>query len=123
MTLNEKLNSIRKIVDMEIADDVESVMGKAQAISGIIGLSAECKAQAKKQLELARLKALSELQNKDYSPSVTLKAIDAHCADELAAYDYSDRLNAGITHQLDLLRTTISYRKEEIASERLNFAT
>lgn len=120
MTLNEKLNSIRKIIDMEIVDDIESVMGKANAISGVIGLSAECKAQAKKQLELARMKAFIELEGRQISPSVQLKMIDAHCSDELAAYEYADRLNAGITHQLDLLRTTISYRKEEMANERIN---
>lgn len=120
MTLNEKLNVIRKVVDTELCEDIDSAIGLATQISGIIGLSAECKAQAKKQLELARLRALQELRGEDYPPSIMSKAMDSHCSSELATYEYADRLNAAITHQLDMIRTIISYRKEEMANERVN---
>lgn len=120
MNLNEKLNHIRSIVDTELCEDVESALGLASQISSVIGLSAECKASAKKKLELARLRAMQELRGEDYPPSIMSKAIDAHCSDELAVYEYADRLNAAITHQLDIIRTIISYRKEEMANERVN---
>lgn len=120
MTLNEKLNAIRKIIDIDCADDIESIMGKGNQLNGIIGLSAETKAQAKKSLEVARLKALTQLEDKKFSPTVMIRAIDSHCSDELAAYEYADRLNAAITHQIDYIRTRISYEKSERENERFN---
>lgn len=120
MTLNQKLNTIREIVDIEICDDMDSIIGKGTQLSGIIGLTAECKAQAKKEVEIARLKALDEIRDSGFSPTIMMKALDARCADELAAFTYADRLNAAVTHQMDLLRTIISYRKEEMSNERVN---
>lgn len=120
MTLNEKLNHIRKVLDIELCQDIESIMGKATQISGVYGLSAECKAQAKKLLELARLRALNELEGKTLPPSILSKAIDAHCSEELAAYEYADRLCASVSHQSDLIRSMISYEKEERNREMFN---
>lgn len=116
MTLTEKLESIRKAVDVDIVGlDIESVVEKGKSLSQLIGLSAECKAQARASLETARLNAIqSLLGDPKITPSVMLKMADAMCANQVKAFEYADRLNAGITHQLDYYRSVISLYKTEL---------
>lgn len=114
-TLNQKLNSIRALIDVDVRGvDIDSVIEKGKALAQMMGLSAECKAQARKDLDNRMLIALAEIQSKKYSPSVMLRVASAMCADEQAAFEYADRLNAGITHQLDFYRSVISLHKSEL---------
>ena len=115
MTLTEKLDSIRGCLDSDtMGCDIETVVEKGKALSQLIGLSAECKAEARKELEKARVAALTLLQVDGLAPSILLKMVDAHCAEQIAAFEYADRLNAGITHQLDFYRSVISLHKTEL---------
>ena len=115
MTLNQRLNSVRALLDVDVTGvDIDSLIEKGKQLSQMIGLSAECKALARKELEKKRLMSIAEIQAKGHPPSVMLKVADAMCADELAAFEYADRLNAGITHQLDFYRSVISLHKTEL---------
>ncbi len=40
--------------------------------------------------------------------------IDAECNDEEALFVYADRINAGLSHSLDALRSVISLAKSEM---------
>lgn len=113
--IESKLKAIRAIVDTDITGcEIESVVEQGKKLASIIGLSAECIAAAKKMLENARLKAIMKLQEQKLQPSVLLKMADAECGIELATYEYADRLNASISHQLDYYRTVISLHKSEL---------
>lgn len=122
MRLSEKLESIRTAIDADVMGvDIDSVVEKGKALSQLIGLSAECKANARRNLENARLIALKALQGqKGLTPSVLMKMADASCADEIRAFEYADRLNAGIVHQLDYYRTVISLHKTELETSMKN---
>lgn len=113
--IESKLKVIRAVVDTDITGcEIESVVDQGKKLASIIGLSAECIAAAKKMLENARLKAIMKLQEQKLQPSVLLKMADAECGIELAMYEYADRLNASISHQLDYYRTVISLYKSEL---------
>lgn len=115
MKLAEKLESIRNCIDADVTGcDIETILEKGKELSQLIGLSAECKAEARKALERRRLIEIQFLQVEKIPPSVMLKMADAQCADELAVFEYADRLNAGITHQLDFYRSVISLHKTEL---------
>lgn len=115
ITLSEKLESIRKAIDVDVTGvDIDSVVEKGKSLSQLIGLSAECKAEARKSLENARLIALKSLMGDKITPSVLLKMADSVCSDQIYLYEYADRLNAGITHQLDYYRSVISLHKTEL---------
>lgn len=115
MTLKEKLNSIRALIDADVTGvDIDSLIEKGKQLSQMIGLSAECKAAARKELDNARLAAIIQIENKNYPPSVMLKIAEAMCSDESSVFEYADRLNAGITHQLDYYRSVISLHKTEL---------
>lgn len=116
MNLKESLQSIRDLLDVNTAGvDTDSVAEHAQQLAAMIGLSAECKSEAKRRMEEARLIAIrAVLGEKKVTPTICLKMADGAIAEEIKAYDYADRLNAGITHKLDLLRSVISLRKTEL---------
>ena len=116
-TLKQKLNSIRDLLDSDVTGvDIDSIVEKGKKLTQMIGLSAECKAAAKKALELKLRVCIAEIENKGYQPSILLKVAGAMCADEAATFEYADRLNAGITHQLDYYRSVISLYKEELSN-------
>lgn len=121
MTLKEKLDSIRVALDADVLGvDITSIIDKGKALAQLIGLSAECKAEAKAKLERARVLAFATLTGKKLPPSVLLKLVDAECADQIHDFEYADRLNAGITHQLDFYRSVISLHKEELSTSMRN---
>jgi len=114
-TIGAKLKAIRDLVDVDISDcEVDDVEKQGKRLAAIIGLSAETMADAKKRLDLRLLQAIKQLEGKNYPPSVLLKLAQAECAEEAATYDYADRLNAGITHQLDFYRSVLSKYKAEL---------
>jgi len=115
MTLKENLAFIRDAIDKNVTGcDIETIVEHGKELASLIGLSAECKAMAKRDLEKARVFALASLSGKKITPSVLLKMMDSECADEIHDLEYADRLNAGITHQLDYYRTLISLHKTEL---------
>lgn len=114
-TIVRDLAAIRKIVDTDTTGaDIETVVECGKKLASMAGLSAQCMAAAKKRLERARLRALKELTEQGLQPSILLKTVEANCGEELALYDYADRINAAITHQLDFYRSVISLHKCEI---------
>lgn len=116
MNLTEKLEAIRTLLDVNTSDvDIESVVNHGKELASMIGLSAECKSEARRNLENARLSSLKILSgDKKVTPSILLKMADGACADQVAQYEYADRLNAGITHQLDFIRSVLSLHKTEL---------
>lgn len=114
-TIEANLKSIRAIVDTNVVGcDIETIVEQGKKLASIMGLSAECMAAAQKYLQIARKKAIQQLEGKGYQPSILLKMADGECGMELATYEYADRLNASITHQLDYYRTVISLYKSEL---------
>jgi hypothetical protein len=113
--IERDLKAIRTVVDTDTTGaDIDSVVECGKKLAAMCGLSAQCMGAAKKRLEAARLKAISELIERKLSPSVMNKMVDAMCGEQLALYDYADRLNAAITHQLDYYRSCISLHKTEL---------
>lgn len=114
-SIEANLAAIRKVVDTDVTGcDIDTIVEQGKKLASIMGLSAEVMGAAQKHLQLARKKALKELESKGISPSVMIKMADGDAAMELAMYDYADRLNAAITHQLDYYRSVISLYKSEL---------
>ena len=113
--IESNLKAIRKVLDTDVTGcDIETVVEQGKRLASLMGLSAECMAAAQKYLQNAKLKAIKELEGKGYQPSVLIKMVDGMCGEEYAMHEYADRLNAGITHQLDYYRTVISLYKSEL---------
>lgn len=113
--IETKLKSIRETVDKDVTGcDIDTILEHGKKLSSLMGLSCECMASAQKTLQLARREAIIGLDSKGYGASVLLKVADGECGVELATYEYAERLNATIAHQLDFYRTLISLHGKEL---------
>ena len=115
MELKEKLLAIKKVLELEVTRDcMDDVQDKLIQLTALYSLSAETIAEATKKLHLKELQVLQELNNKGMQASIISKQLNAECFEERAIYDYADRLNSGISHTCDALRTIISLYRAEI---------
>lgn len=112
---NEKVNAIRVAIELEIdKDNLDELISKINRLINLIGLSAEVKARAIKDLRTAELIAYAKYKSEKLSPNVMKIVIDGETAEQKAKLEYVDRLNAGIAHALDGLRTIVSLKKTEL---------
>lgn len=114
-TYNEKVKAIRDVIDLDVnMDVVDSVVFKLHKCLLLVGLSAEIKARAIKDLHDARLVAYAKYKAENLQPSMFKIVIDGETSGEQAKLELADRLNAGLVHEIDGLRTIISLRKDEM---------
>lgn len=111
---SESLDSIREAVDADIIDlDIDQQKNKMLKLTQLIGLSAECKSNAKRLLHLKEVEELQKI-DKSFSPTLINATLKANCYEELALLEYADRLNSAVIHTIDSIRTVISLYKTEL---------
>lgn len=114
-------NAIREAIDSDTVDvDINAVDNKMKKLTQLTGLSAEANASAKKFLHKKELEILNVNKDSGYPPSVLNHMLKAECFEEIALVEYCDRLNSGLVHSIDGLRTSISLYKQELASGTIN---
>lgn len=107
---NKKVEAIKKAIEMEVSqDDLEGLQGKLLKCVNLFALSAEMCARATVDLRNAELRVIQE-HGVGTGASMRLKAMTA---EEQGRMELADRLNAGLTHTIEGLRTMISLKKSE----------
>jgi len=115
--ITRALNTIRSMIDTDISNcDITDVDKKLKLLTQLTGLSAEANASAMKFLRAKELQVFKENVSKGYQASVLNGLIKSGSGEELALYEYADRLNAALVHTIDGLRTSISLYKTELSS-------
>jgi len=106
---------IRDTIDIDVdLSDLDGLQGKVLMLTRIIGLSSEVKARALKDFNDAKLIAYAKHKSEKLTPNVLKIVIEGETSEESAKLELADRLNSGITHALDGLRTVISLKKTEM---------
>lgn len=122
--ITTSLNVIRTAIDTDVIDtDIHNVTNKALKLTQLMGLSAETKASAKKLLNIKERCVFEVIDKKNTPPSIQIRVLNAECFEENAILEYSDRLNAALTHSIECLRSVISLYKQEMASGINNLTT
>lgn len=119
MTLQEEAQQIQEYLDIECSENPEEVLERIRAIMPYISRTAFMLAEAKKAL---RRKKASEISNtiiniakeQCLSAKVQNTLIDSIAEEEAYLVDWLDRLNAAATHQVDALRSILSYERENL---------
>lgn len=119
MTLQEEAQKIQDYLDIECSENPEEVLERIRAIMPYISRTAFMLAEAKKAL---RRKKASEISNtiiniakeQCLSAKVQNTLIDSIAEEEAYLVDWLDRLNAAATHQVDALRSILSYEREQL---------
>jgi len=100
-------------------DNPASVMQRGQDLEAYLALSAKLVADSKYWQDQMLNSTVSEtvkdaLKDGGWSASTINKKVDALCKEVNYLVNWSTRLNATVTHQLDFLRSVISKQKEEM---------
>ena len=119
MTLQEEAQQIQNYLDIECSENPEEVLDRIRAIMPYISRTAFMLAEAKKAL---RRKKATEISNtiiniakeQCLSAKVQNTLIDSIADEEAYLVDWLDRLNAAATHQVDALRSILSYEREQL---------
>lgn len=122
MTLQQEAQKIQDYLDITCSENPEEVLERIRAIMPYISRTAFMLAEAKKAL---RRKKATEISNtiiniakeQCLSAKVQNTLIDSIAEEEAYLVDWLDRLNAAATHQVDALRSILSYERENL---RLN---
>lgn len=126
MTLLEEAQKIQDYLDIECSENPEEVLERIRAIMPYISRTAFMLAEAKKAL---RRKKASEISNtiiniakeQCLSAKVQNTLIDSIAEDEAYLVDWLDRLNAAATHQVDALRSILSYEREQLRINKTGY--
>ncbi len=119
MTLQEEAQRIQDYLDIECSENPEEILERIRAIMPYISRTAFMLAEAKKAL---RRKKASEISNtiiniakeQCLSAKVQNTLIDSIAEEEAYLVDWLDRLNAAATHQVDALRSILSFERENL---------
>lgn len=126
MTLQEEAQQIQDYLDITCSENPEEVLERIRAIMPFISRTAFMLAEAKKSL---RRKKASEISNtiiniakeQCLSAKVQNTLIDSIAEDEAYLVDWLDRLNAAATHQVDALRSILSYEREQLRINKTGY--
>lgn len=58
----------------------------------------------------------AKVQGLDFSPSIIKDFVSTQCGEELRCYEYSNRINAALTHAMDSMRSILSAAKTEFST-------
>lgn len=121
-TLKERAFEIQKYLEIECSNSPEEIRDRMYVLMGYIATSGELLAQAKRMLRAKKSQEISKTiiaiaKESHLSASVQNALLDSICEDENYLVDLLERINRSATHQLDALRSLLSYEKEAL---RLN---
>ena len=116
MTLQEittELDKYYKVLQSNYNEgDGNALTEKLKHISIILAYSSELMAWAQFHVDNAKGEWAEKLHDEGYSATVLSKILDSKIAQESRVLKLCDRLNSSCRHQIDSLRTQISYIKD-----------
>lgn len=126
MTLQQEAQQIQDYLDITCSENPEEVLERIRVIMPYISRTAFMLAEAKKAL---RRKKASEISNtiiniakeQCLSAKVQNTLIDSIAEEEAYLVDWLERLNAAATHQVDALRSILSYEREQLRINKTGY--
>ena len=119
MTLQEEAVQIQEYLDITCSEHPDEIQERIRVIKPIISRTGYMLAEAKKLLRRRKSNEISNTiiaiaKEQCLSAKVQNALLDSIAEDEAYLVDLLDRLNAAATHQVDALRSLLSYNKEEL---------
>jgi hypothetical protein len=109
-------DSIRKVLDVTVErENGDNVAAQLVDLNALLGTSAAVLSAMWFRKEDARrrvLEVIAETGTK-ITPALQRDLVNGKCAGYGAAYEYADRLNSGVVHSIDSLRSVLSWLKLE----------
>lgn len=116
--LKETAVKMQAYLEEKPGSEPNDLIDRLENLQVLIAKSGAYLADAKYHLDQRKndsiTQALKEAMAGDWSITIIHKKIDALCKDENYLVNWFDRINRSGTHQLDAVRTILSYRKTEM---------
>jgi len=117
--MKEEAQKIQDYLDITVSTDPAEIIGRIGTLMAYMSRSGEMYAKAKQDLRAKKTTEISKTiltiaKEQCLSASVQNALLDSICSDESFMVDWLDRINRSCTHQLDALRSLLSYEKEQM---------
>lgn len=116
--LSTKAAKMQAFLESEVGPDPNSILERIEHLHILIAQSGHCLAEAKYIQDQLINQGLESAINMDLdkklSPSLISKFVGTQAKEINYLVNFLDRINASATHQLDGLRSIISYKKAEL---------
>ena len=124
--LKKEAESIQSFCEITVSDNPEEVIARIADLSVLIARSGKMLADAKYILNERKkdetVDLITRLISKDkLSAKVQNALIDSICKDEQYLVDWIERINRTVTHQADILRSVLSYEKEQLRISKIGY--
>jgi hypothetical protein len=121
--IHAELMQINDFVLRGVPDnDIALMMTTGSTLVTYLASTAAMVAEAGKYYSQAKTRAYhtlaisSSANDKYYSPSLAKDYVASRCSDEGYIYEFAQRMNAAVTHSLDMIRTCISAEKQLLSN-------
>ncbi len=116
--LNDKAIKMQNFLEQKSSDQEEGLIDRLELLQVLLAQSGNCLAEAKYLLDMRKndsiTQSLKEALAGDWSTTIIHKKIDALCREENFLVNRFDRINSSAVHQIDALRSILSYRKAQM---------
>ena len=119
----QELTEIQLFIDSEYTEDVAVLIPRLTRIGAYMSRTGYLKAVAESDRDRAMAAVFSEHSKAilKMPATVSTKFIGSQCARENYYCTWIDRINRTCTHQADIIRTQISFAKEDLALTRRGY--
>ena len=117
--MREEAKKIQDYLDVTVSSDPAELVDRIATLMTYMARSGEMLATAKKLLRAKKTNEISKTiiniaKEQCLSAKVQNALLDSICEEESFLVDWLDRINRSCTHQIDGLRTLLSYEKEQM---------
>ena len=118
--MTDEASGIQAFMEQEPTDEPVVLAERLALCNVYMARSGEMLARAKEMLNdaVARVWEQKEERLLKAGAQLAQKVIAGYCSEEQFLTDWLDRINKGLVHQADNLRTLISYAKENMKTNR-----
>lgn len=126
MTIQQEAQQIQEYLDIECSENPEEVLERIRAIMPYISRTAYLLAEAKKAYRRKKATEIGETivkiaKEQFLSAKAQNALLDSIAEEEAYLVDWLDRLNAAATHQVDALRSILSYEREQLRISKTGY--
>jgi type III secretion system FlhB-like substrate exporter len=119
--MKEEAQLIQSYLEITVSSDPPELVNRIATLMAYMARSGEMLAKAKKDLRIKKTAEISKTilkiaKENCLSASVQNALLDSICEDESFMVDWLERINRTCTHQIDGLRSLLSYEKEQMKS-------
>lgn len=118
--LKTKADKMNAFLQLEVGSEPQDIIVRLEKLSILISQSGECLADAKYIQDTVIHSAIMDTVKQGYIDKLSIttinKLVNSLAKEENYLVNVFDRINSAATHQLDGLRSILSYRKTEFST-------